>query len=76
MLGRFRDRVLQFVAPILGVWSGPRVDQVEGIALEDVARDRDRIERLAAVCSRPSAFSDASSSACTPSETRLTPAAR
>src|ERR1700749_3447446 len=29
-----------------------------------------------ALCNRPNAFSEASSSACTPSETRFTPAAR
>ena len=53
-----------------------RIDEIEGIALENRACDGDRIERFARVCRRPSSFSDASSSACTPSETRLTPAAR
>ena len=54
----------------------PRVDEVEREALEGVARDPDRRRASATVCRRPSDFRTSSSSDCTPSETRLTPAAR
>ena len=47
MLGGFRDRELQFVRPHRGRLVGAGIDQVERIAIERVARDRDRIERLA-----------------------------
>ena len=76
MFGGFRNRAREFGAPGFRRLVRPRVDQIEGIALEDLARDGDRIERFLRGMQRPSAFSDASSSACTPSETRLTPAAR
>ena len=44
---RFRDRELQFIGPHFGRLVGAGVDQVEGIAVERRARDRDRIERFA-----------------------------
>ena len=47
MLGGFRDRELQLVRPHRGRLLGAGVDQVERIAVERAARDRDRIERLA-----------------------------
>ena len=77
MLARLRERALELGGPRLRRLSRTRIDQVERIALEDRARDRDRGERLVAPnAAGRAALSAASSSACTPSETRLTPAAR
>ena len=47
MLGGFRDRELQFFGPHRGRLVGAGIDQVERIAIERGARDRDRIQRLA-----------------------------
>ena len=47
VLGGFRDRVLQFVGPHPRRLVGARIDQVERVALEGGAGDRDRLERLA-----------------------------
>ena len=47
MLGGFRDRELQLVGPHLRGLVGPGVDQIERIAVEGGARDRDRVQRLA-----------------------------
>ena len=47
MLGGFRDRALQLIRPHLGRLVGAGIDQVERIALEVLARDRHRVERLA-----------------------------
>ena len=47
MLGGFRDRALQLLRPHLRGLVGTGVDQVERIAVERAARDRDRIERFA-----------------------------
>ena len=47
MFGGFRNRELQFVGPHLRRLVGAGVDQVERVAVERGARDRDRIERLA-----------------------------
>src|SRR5712671_4916863 len=67
MLGRLRDRETEFGRPHPWCLIGAGVDQVERIAIERASR---------AECRRPSAFSEASSSAWTPSDTRLTPATR
>ena len=47
MLRRFRDRVPQFLGPHRWRLVGTRVNQIEGIAIEDGARDRHRLQRLA-----------------------------
>ena len=47
MFGRFRDRELQLAGPASRRLVGAGVDQVERIALERAARDRDRGQRLA-----------------------------
>ena len=47
MFGGFRNRELQLIGPHLRRLVGAGVDQVERIALERGARDRDRIQRLA-----------------------------
>jgi len=47
MLGRLRDGAGKLSAPGRDRLARPRIDQVEGIALEDAARDRDGVERLA-----------------------------
>ena len=47
MLGGFRDGALELDGPGLRRLPRPRIDEVEGIALEHRARDRDRVERLA-----------------------------
>ena len=47
MFGGFRNRQLQFVGPHLRRLVGAGVDQVERVAVERGARDRDRIQRLA-----------------------------
>ena len=77
MLGRFGDGALEFGCPLLpaSAAAARRSDRTNS------ARTLCRAMATAssascAVCSRPSSFSEASSSACTPSETRLTPAAR
>ena len=46
MFGRLRDREFQFIGPHRGRLVGAGVDQVERIAVERGARDRDRIERF------------------------------
>ena len=46
MLGRFRDRALEFGGPGLQRLARARINQIERITLEDRARDRDRVERL------------------------------
>ena len=77
MPGRFRDGGLSSLRHAAGGLAGPRIDEVERIALEQRARASATASSASrAVCVRPSAASAASSSACTPSETRLTPAAR
>ena len=70
------DGALELGAPGLKRLPRPRVDEIEGIALENRARDRDRIERFLRAVQAAEFLQRASSSACTPSETRLTPAAR
>ena len=50
MLGGFGDRALELGGPGLRRLSRPRIDQVERIALEGAARDRDRVERFLARC--------------------------
>ena len=47
MFGRFRDGELQLIRPHRRRLVGTGVDQVERIALEGFARDRDRIQRFA-----------------------------
>ena len=47
MFGRFRNRQLQLIGPHLRRLVGAGVDQVERIAVERGAGDRDRIQRLA-----------------------------
>ncbi len=47
MFGGFRDRVLQFGGPHLRGLARAGIDQVERIAVEGLAGDRHRIERLA-----------------------------
>jgi hypothetical protein len=47
MFRGLRDRVLQFGGPHFRRLVGPGIDQVERIAVEDLARDRHRIERFA-----------------------------
>jgi hypothetical protein len=47
MLGGFRNRELQFVRPHLRRLVGTGVDQVERVAVERAACDRDRVQRLA-----------------------------
>jgi hypothetical protein len=46
MLGRFRDRALEFGLPSVERLARPRVDEVERVALEIRARDGDRVERF------------------------------
>src|SRR5258708_22358266 len=46
MLGGFRDGAGELGTPSLRSLAGPGVDQIEGIALERRARDRNRLERL------------------------------
>src|SRR4029450_7964149 len=46
MLGGFRDGALELDRPGLRRLCGPRVDEIERIALERRARDRDRVERF------------------------------
>ena len=70
------ERLGELLAPGAKRLPLPRIDQVEGHALEIALGDGERGQRLLAVCLRPSAFRLASSSDCTPSDTRLTPAAR
>ena len=76
MLGRFRDGALEFGGPGGGRLARARVDEIERVTLEIRARDRDRVERFLRGVQAAEFFQRASSSACTPSETRLTPAAR
>src|SRR3981189_1850143 len=47
MLGRLRDGAGELGAPGRDRLAWTRIDQIEGIALENPARDRDRVERLA-----------------------------
>ena len=77
MLGRFRDGALEFGGPGGERLARPRIDEIERIALEDSSAPRRPRRALPAPCAGGRALSArASSSACTPSETRLTPAAR
>src|SRR3954468_7963732 len=46
MFGGFIDRTREFGAPSFGRLTGTRIDQIERIAVEGFARDRDSIERL------------------------------
>jgi hypothetical protein len=46
MLGRFRDRELELGRPLLRRLPGPGVNQIERVAREDRARDRNRVERF------------------------------
>ena len=46
MLGGFRDGALELGGPGVERLARPRIDQIERIAVEDRARDRDRVERL------------------------------
>src|SRR5215472_19279876 len=55
MRGRFRYRKLEFVAPHRGRLIGTGVDQVEGVTVERLACDGDRVERLAGAV-QPSQF--------------------
>ena len=46
VFGGLVNRARQFGAPGVGGLAGPRIDQIERIAIEGLARDRDRIERF------------------------------
>ena len=76
MLGGFADGALEFRAPVRAASGRPRIDQIERVALEDRARDRDRLERFVRGVQPAKLLQRGIVSACTPSETRLTPAAR
>jgi len=65
-----------FVGPHVRGLVGAGVDQVERVAVERGARDRDASSASPAVCSRPRALSEGINPALYAGETRLTPAAR
>ena len=78
MLACEGQRLAKLRAPGRRRLAGPRIDQIEGEALERVARATSiAAQRFLRPCAGGRARADrASSSDCTPSETRLTPAAR
>ena len=53
VLGGFCDREFQFAGPGLGGLIGAGIDQIEGIALERTARDRNRVQRLTRAMQTP-----------------------
>ncbi len=77
MVDGVADRLFEFGRPGFRRLAGPRIDQVEGQPRKDLARQADRRQRLLDIVQPAEESADRRSfSACTPSETRLTPAAR